>query len=115
MARMSMPLFVDPQDVILRMQLSPDLTGIEDVVSSGIIAAQLHVERVIDGKLARQSQNCGFFIDAEVVLRHSPRWAVSAGSPQWAGATGCATGSHVVLWSGEWTVLGYLCSYQHRH
>jgi len=65
MARMNMPLFVDPQDVILRMQLSADLTGIIDVVSSGIMAAQLHVERVIDGKLARQSQNCGFFIDAE--------------------------------------------------
>ena len=67
-----MPLFVDPQDVILRMQLSPDLTGIEDVVTSGIIAAQLHVERVIDGKLARQSQNCGFFIDAEAFSGIAP-------------------------------------------
>jgi len=60
-----MPLFVDPQEVILRMQLSPDLSGIEDVIKSGIVAAQLHVERVIDGKLARQSQNCGYYIDAE--------------------------------------------------
>lgn len=60
-----MPLFVDPQDVILRMGLDKDLTGIEEVITSGIIAAQLHVERVIDGKLARQSQNCGFFIDAQ--------------------------------------------------
>lgn len=60
-----MPLFVDPQDVILRMQLSPDLTGIEEVVRSGIIAAQLHVERIIDGRLARRSQKCGYFIDSE--------------------------------------------------
>jgi hypothetical protein len=62
---MAMPLFVDPADVILRMQLSADLTGIEDVISSGIMAAQLHVERVIDGKLSRQAQDCRFFIDAE--------------------------------------------------
>jgi len=63
--KMHMPLFVDPQDVILRMQLSPDLTGIEDVVTSGIIGAQLHVERIIDGRLSRQAQDCLFFIDAE--------------------------------------------------
>jgi hypothetical protein len=62
---MTMPLFVDPQDVILRMQLSADLTGIEDVITSGIMSAQLHVERVIDGKLARQAQTCRYFIDAE--------------------------------------------------
>jgi hypothetical protein len=72
MPRPPMPLFVDPQDVILRMQLSSELTGIEDVVKSGIIAAQLHVERVIDGKLARQSQNCGFYIDAEAFSGIAP-------------------------------------------
>ena len=72
MARQPMPLFVDPEDVILRMQLSPDLTGIVDVVTSGIIAAQLHVERIIDGKLARRSQNCGFFIDAEAFSGIAP-------------------------------------------
>lgn len=67
-----MPLFVDPQDVILRMQLSPDLTGIEDVIASGIMSAQLHVERVIDGHLSRRSQNCGYFIDAEAFSGISP-------------------------------------------
>jgi hypothetical protein len=65
MQRPAMPLFVDVQDVILRMQLSKDLAGIEEVVSSGIQAAQLHVERVIDGKLRRQKQDCRFFIDSE--------------------------------------------------
>jgi len=60
-----MPLFVNPQDVILRMQLSPDLTGIEEVVTSGIIGAQLHVERLIDSKLCRRSQNALYFVDAE--------------------------------------------------
>lgn len=65
MPRPPMTLFVDPQDVILRMQLSPDLTGIEDVVSSGIAAAQLHVERIIDGKLLRQVQDARFYLDSE--------------------------------------------------
>lgn len=60
-----MPLFVDPQDVILRMQLSAELTGIEEVIASGIIAAQLHVERAIDGKLARRKHNCLFHLDSE--------------------------------------------------
>jgi hypothetical protein len=67
-----MPLFVDPQDVILRMQLDKTLTGIEDVVASGIAAAQLHVERIIDGHLARRAQNCGYFIDAEAFSGISP-------------------------------------------
>ena len=67
-----MPLFVDPEDVILRMQLDKELAGITDVISSGIIAAQLHVERVIDGHLARRSQSCGYFIDAEAFSGISP-------------------------------------------
>jgi len=62
---LSMPLFVSPADVILRMQLSSDLSGIEDVVSSGIIGAQLHVQRIIDGQLSRQTQDRNYFLDAE--------------------------------------------------
>lgn len=62
---LSMPLFVSPADVILRMQLSSELTGIDDVVSSGIIGAQLHIQRIISGKLERQSQDCVFFLDSE--------------------------------------------------
>ena len=65
MPRLPMALFVDPQDVILRMQLDKDLTGIEEVIVSGIQSAQLHVERIIDGRLARRSQHCMFHIDAE--------------------------------------------------
>lgn len=60
-----MPLFVDPQDVILRMQLSADLTGIDEVIRSGIIGAQLHVERIIDGRLARQHHHGLYFLDSE--------------------------------------------------
>lgn len=62
MPSLSMPLFVNPDDVILRMQLSAELTGINEVVSSGIIGAQLHVQRVLDGKFSRQSQNCMFHL-----------------------------------------------------
>jgi hypothetical protein len=72
MARLPPPLFVDPQDVILRMQLDKDLAGIVDVITSGIIAAQLHVERIIDGHLARRSQRCGYFIDAEAFSGIAP-------------------------------------------
>ena len=60
-----MPLFVSPEDVILRMQLDNSLTGITDVVKSGIEGAQLHVERAIDGKLARQHQKALYYVDAE--------------------------------------------------
>jgi hypothetical protein len=72
MRRPQTPLFVDVQDVILRMGLSADLAGIEDVVSSGIVSAQLHVERVIDGKLSRQSQDCRFFIDSQAFSGIAP-------------------------------------------
>jgi hypothetical protein len=65
MPRLSMPLFVDPADVILRMQLSSDLSGVEDIVRSGIIGAQLHVERILNGKLSRQVQDCQFYINAD--------------------------------------------------
>lgn len=65
MPALTMPLFVSPADVILRMQLSPDLTGIEEVVASGIIGAQLHLQRIIDGRLCRQTQKARYFVDAE--------------------------------------------------
>jgi hypothetical protein len=61
----SMPLFVKPADVILRMQLSSDLAGIDDVVTSGIVGAQLHVQRIIDGRLERQAQDARYFVDSE--------------------------------------------------
>ncbi len=73
MARtLSTVLFVDPQDVILRMQLDAELLGATDVVTSGIVAAQLHVERAIDGKLARQSQDARYFIDSQAFSGIAP-------------------------------------------
>lgn len=62
---LSMPLFITPKDCILRMQLSEELAGVTDVISSGIIAAQLHVQRVIDGKLQRQSFDCEYYLDGD--------------------------------------------------
>src|SRR6185436_14213145 len=38
---------------------------INDVVESGIIGAQLHVERLIDSKLQRRKQNCIFYTDSQ--------------------------------------------------
>ena len=60
-----MPLFVNPADVILRLQLSEELQGINDVVESGIIGAQLHVERILGSKLQRQSHSCRYHLDAD--------------------------------------------------
>lgn len=66
MASLSMPLFVEVDDVIRRMQLSEELTGVVETVTSGIIGAQLHVERVIDGKLSRQSHSRVYHLDSDV-------------------------------------------------
>lgn len=60
-----MPLFVDPDDVITRMQLDPNLLGTDELVASGIIAAQLHVERIIGGRLQRTDQNSLYHLDSE--------------------------------------------------
>lgn len=62
---MAMPLFVKPEDVILRLQLDPNLAGISEVIASGIIGAQLHVQRIISGLLPRQVQDARYFIDSE--------------------------------------------------
>jgi hypothetical protein len=67
-----MPLFVSPADVILRMQLSAELTGLEEVVASGIIGAQLHVERLLGCKLQRQSQDCQYYIDGDAFSGITP-------------------------------------------
>jgi hypothetical protein len=54
------------------MQLDSELSGVQEIVESGIIAAQLHVERVIDGKLGRQSHDARYFIDAEAFSGMAP-------------------------------------------
>jgi hypothetical protein len=59
------PLFVDPQDVIGRMQLDPELSGVTDVVSSAIRGAQLHIEALLGSKLSRMTQDCMFYLDSD--------------------------------------------------
>lgn len=61
---MKMPLFVKPEDVMTRLQLDPELAGITDVITSGIIGAQLHVQRICSGLLPRQVQDARYFIDS---------------------------------------------------
>lgn len=72
---LTMPLFVTPADVILRMGLSVDLAGVQDVVTTGIIASQLHVQRIIDGRLQRESQDASYFVDAESFSGIAPNGA----------------------------------------
>jgi hypothetical protein len=59
------PLFVDPQDVIGRMQLDPQLSGVEDVVASAIKGAQLHIEAILGSKLSRISQDAVYYLDSD--------------------------------------------------
>lgn len=63
MPSLNIPIFVTPSDVITRMQLDGTLDGIQEVVTSGIIGAQLHVERILGGSLHRKAQDCLFFLD----------------------------------------------------
>jgi hypothetical protein len=56
------PLFVDPNDVIGRMQLDPQLSGVTDVVSSAIKGAQLHIEAYLDGDTNSGVQPGGVFL-----------------------------------------------------
>jgi hypothetical protein len=72
---LQMPLFVAPADVILRLQLSADLTGVDDVVTSGIIGAQLHAQRIIHGEFCRKSRDVRYFIDAESFSGIAPNGA----------------------------------------
>jgi Carbohydrate binding domain. len=67
-----MPLFVSPADVMLRMQLSDELTGIEEIVTSGIIGAQLHVERILGSKIGRQNVDVQFFVDGDAFSGVTP-------------------------------------------
>lgn len=65
MPSQSMPLFVSPQDVILRMQLDGTMAGVQSLIASGIIGSQLHVEKVLDSKFQRQSVDAMYFLDKE--------------------------------------------------
>jgi hypothetical protein len=62
---LKMPLFVDPSEVITRMQLDPNLSGTLELVTSGIIGAQLHVERIVGGRLVRTTQDDIYFLDSQ--------------------------------------------------
>lgn len=65
MPSLSMPLFVRPADVILRMQLGSELSGLTEVLESGIIGAQLHLQRITGSKLQRRSHDCYYFLDKD--------------------------------------------------
>ena len=62
---LSMPLYVSPSDVILRMQLNAALDGVIQVVSQAIMSAELMVQGLLDGNFIRQSQDCMFQLDSQ--------------------------------------------------
>lgn len=63
MPKLSMPLYIDPNDVIERMQLQGELQGVREVVISSIIGAQLHVESCIGSRLVPRKHNDLFYCD----------------------------------------------------
>jgi hypothetical protein len=62
---LKMPLFVDPSEVVTRMQLDVNLSGTLELVTSGIVGAQLHVERIVGGRLVRMTQDDIYFLDSQ--------------------------------------------------
>lgn len=74
-ATLTMPLFVSPDDVMLRMQLNPELDGVLDIVTSGIIGAQLHLQRIVDGRLQRLSQDARYYVDSQSFSGIAPNGA----------------------------------------
>jgi hypothetical protein len=65
MSRLDMPLYINPQDVADRMQLQEQLDGVLDTISSGILAAQIHVQSVIGSELQVVSRDDIFFCDSD--------------------------------------------------
>jgi hypothetical protein len=62
---LTVPLLIDPNDVILRMQVNASLDGVLEVITSAIAGAQLAVQALIDGSLAFQARTNLFFLDSE--------------------------------------------------
>lgn len=58
-------LFLTPTKVITRMQLNAGLEGIENVLESAIVGAQLHIEAVLGTKLLTKQVNCKYFLDSD--------------------------------------------------
>jgi hypothetical protein len=63
MPQQSMPLYVNPDDVIERMQLQGSLAGVQELVESAIVGAQLHVQGCIGSEFGTQARNDLFFCD----------------------------------------------------
>jgi hypothetical protein len=66
------PSFVSVEDVANRMQLDMTLAGVEDAVTRGIQAAQLHIEGLLHGHLVAQARNDIYFLDSEAFSSMQP-------------------------------------------
>jgi hypothetical protein len=59
------PLFVDPQDVMLRMQLDAEISGMADTVANAIRGASLQIEALIGYTITRRHQRCMYYLDSD--------------------------------------------------
>lgn len=64
MPSLIMPLYVNHDDVVLRMQVNGDLAGVKDVIDSAIIGAQIQVQALTQSKLEVTAQDSVFQLDS---------------------------------------------------
>jgi hypothetical protein len=62
---LTVPLLIDPNDVILRMQVNASLDGVFEAISSAVAGAQLAVQALLDGKLTLEPRTNLFFLDSD--------------------------------------------------
>lgn len=58
-------VFVLPSKVMTRLQVNPDLEGLNDVLMSAIVGAQLYVSTILDSSLDLKIWTLAFFLDSE--------------------------------------------------
>jgi hypothetical protein len=61
----TLPLFVSPESVIERMQLTANLEGMRDVVADAIQGAISQVEGLLGCTIVRKSQDCMYYLDGD--------------------------------------------------
>jgi hypothetical protein len=58
-------IYVHPKRVLVRLQVNPELKGVDDVLLSAISGAQLHIASILDSRFDLQTWDCVYYLDSE--------------------------------------------------
>jgi hypothetical protein len=58
-------IFVHPKRVLTRLQVNPDLKGVDDVLLSAISGAQLHIASILDSRFEIRLWDVVYYLDSE--------------------------------------------------